>query len=109
MEKYCLRPPGDDKFTDDEISIRSQGRLNASISPNPFSQGIELHLSELNSGTLHITIFAMNGMVVLSKDVPVRENSMKYFLALDGLTSGIYYLQVQNEGRSSSQQLIKIE
>jgi hypothetical protein len=108
-KKYCLRPPGDDKFTDDEISIRSQGRLNASISPNPFSQGIELHLSELNSGTLHITIFAMNGMVVLSKDVPVRENSMKYFLALDGLTSGIYYLQVQNEGRSSSQQLIKIE
>jgi hypothetical protein len=23
--KYCIRPPGDDKFTDDEISTRSQG------------------------------------------------------------------------------------
>lgn len=108
-KKYCLRPPGDDKFNDDEIDLHSNNLSIPLIFPNPFSQGIQCSFEELVEGSLIIFVFDTNGKQIAKKVLHVQKGSLEYYLPLPDLSSGVYSVSFQNGKKVSQQLIIKVE
>ncbi|MCO6462263.1 MAG: zinc-dependent metalloprotease [Saprospiraceae bacterium] len=108
-KKYCLKPPGDDKFTDEEINQRSYNQTNPILYPNPFSQGIQCEFEELVEGNLTVYISTINGNQVIKKEIQVKKGNLEYYIPLADLSSGIYFIIIKCGNKISQQQMIKVE
>lgn len=108
-KKYCLRPPGDDKFFDGDISTRFASELNSKLYPNPFTSGIEIDIKDVLQGELIINVFNSNGDIVINRTLSVESGSFHDFVSMDKYNSGIYTIKIQNGNKVNIQQIVKAE
>jgi hypothetical protein len=82
--------------------------------PNPFNRQTELTFSIPRDGRLNIRMYDVTGRLVLSRVEPVQAGAMRMFLSNRDdqnriMASGIYFLNAEYEGRSSTRKVILIK
>ncbi len=89
----------DDLGTED---IQSQD-LNFALYPNPVVDTVYLTLE--NGGKKQVTIYDMNGSVVLAQNVDFNNGTQE--ITVNNLNKGVYLISVAGEGASFTKQFIK--
>jgi len=82
--------------------------------PNPFRQRTELTFAIPRDGRLDIRMYDVTGRLVLSRAEPVRAGMTRMIISgrddqNRALASGIYFLNAEYEGRSSTRKMILIK
>lgn len=125
---YNGAPNYDDRFyrnieyikqsnTDDDCSsiqtilaVKSSQAIseNLMVAPNPFENSISLNTSNLLPGNSHLRIVSSLGVEVYTSEAAVSSSNQQLDLSgLSSLSTGVYFLFVENEGRLYSQKIIK--
>ncbi len=78
-----------------------------SVYPNPTNGAAQLVISSRETAQAQVIVTDMNGRTVQSASVLVGQGLEVINLDLNGLNSGVYFVQVKAEGFSSTQKLIK--
>lgn len=81
--------------------------LEVEIFPNPSSGDIEIKLEGFQIGTLAVEISNIQGQVVMEQEMLVKSGIKQYALKTSNLPSGIYGLNIRQNGLSISKKLIK--
>ena len=82
------------------FSFSQTNTLDASISPNPTSNFVNLKSTELID---HVSVFNVLGKNVLSKKV----NVFNFKLNLENLKAGIYILKIKSKHKQKNLKLVK--
>ncbi len=86
------------------LSLTEIGFSEISIYPNPFSQKITLTILKNNSFIKSISIYDLNGKLVLEKEY----NSNTINVNLNQYNNGIYFVKIiDNNGNVTAQKIIK--
>ncbi len=72
------------------------------LSPNPANSIVQIQFPE-GASQAAVFVYDMLGKKVLQKDITITDNAVE----IDRLTSGVYIVQIQEEGLSTTQKLIK--
>ena len=91
---FVLSPP--ESGNSNTIEFNNQ----ISIFPNPFHD--ELNINTHNNSNLTISIFDINGQLLLSK------KTTKNLILSPNMSSGIYFLEINSEGQSYKQKIIRL-
>jgi hypothetical protein len=89
-----------------KISLNNLG-LSLQAGPNPFSNQVELLISGDARVALTANVSDVNGKLLRQVKFMKNETSMKKMIDLSNLSSGVYILQVNGDGVSFVQKLIK--
>jgi len=89
-----------------KISLANLG-LNVQVGPNPFSNQVELLITGNAKLALTANVSDVNGKRVRQLTFLKTETTTKKMIDLSNLSSGVYILQVNGEGVSFVQKLIK--
>lgn len=73
--------------------------------PNPFNNYINFDLKDLNSNYVEVTIFDINGRLILTENVNPKDYTFK--LDISFLNKGIYFYQIKAEEDVISGKLVK--
>jgi len=93
----------DDFIIDGTLGIEDIENENFTIYPNP-SKGIINLVFKEPTNTLHFNVFDVTGKIVYSKETSQFSN--KHELNLTQLSSGIYFLEVENDSKRITKKLI---
>lgn len=87
-----------------ELGVEDHGNLKNGflIYPNPSNGEINVQ-SKYDIGQAKVSIFDMNGRIVFSQEIEMRQTSS---INASGLTAGIYLIQIEGEGYSQTSKLI---
>lgn len=67
------------------------------VYPNPTEgEDLKINLGLKNLSTVELSLFTVNGKIIVKKDFPVYQNQVK--LGVDHLPKGVYLLHVKGEG-----------
>lgn len=88
----------------DIIQLPGDNKLKATIYPNPFQQSIFISFNELILNDISIIVFDLNGKIIFSQKFPA---SQFIELTLDGISNGIYVIEVSSTSKQFSAKLIK--
>jgi len=72
------------------------------IYPNPCNGNFSVNLAELPSSTVHLIIYNLTGEIVFEKLI----TSVKTEINLSNYANGMYFVQLQNKGKSSFSKII---
>ncbi|MBJ12994.1 MAG: hypothetical protein CMG62_07970 [Candidatus Marinimicrobia bacterium] len=112
----CLTTPQDTGYNGDPLSINTQG-IPSKVSlgspyPNPFNHNITLPVFLSESGIISFSIYDIKGKQIKSKEHQFL-NSGENNIFWNGsdrsgkqVSSGTYYLHIQNEGRSQVEEIL---
>ncbi|MDQ3290595.1 MAG: T9SS type A sorting domain-containing protein, partial [Bacteroidota bacterium] len=75
--------------------------------PNPFSDRITLDITAVSSQKVQVVIKGMAGRTIQTKEIPVNPGVNSVSLNLNGVRSGIYFIQVTGKGFSLVQRIVK--
>jgi hypothetical protein len=89
------------------ISENMEKRNPFIISPNPVKEWINIYQSNdfTNGKGYHVSLFTVQGQVVLGKEMKAGE----FAVSVSGLAAGIYVLQVRTQTGVFSEQVMKVE
>jgi hypothetical protein len=86
----------------------STNGFGLTVYPNPFGNDVNVQIEGLESNIeTRIQIISMDGRVVFSEKINTTESDFRYTLSTENLASGYYVMQVQNNGKSLNQSVIK--
>ena len=81
---------------------------NLAIAPNPFEQSISLNATNLSQGNWTVRITSVLGVEVYNSAMVISSTNQQIDLSnLPALTSGIYFLSIENESQVYSQKIVK--
>jgi len=91
-----------------ETSQEAQTQSTGSIStwPNPFTSSFTAEL-DMAAGQYQITLMDMNGRVIENKQVEVQNGKVQLSVSGEGLSSGVYLLNVQGNGSNTNLKVVK--
>ncbi len=82
--------------------------LNVSIYPNPTQNTATIEVNLDKTSTLSYTLFNIQGKLISQKELDKKVNGLvKEEISLDGLTSGIYILNISINGKETSLKVVK--
>ena len=73
------------------------------VSPNPFSDLLNIELQNLHSEKSVVTILSLTGQVIYKEDVEGKSFSIQP----PSLSDGVYFLVLENENNKSTRKIIK--
>lgn len=76
--------------------------------PNPVRDQVRVRLVAPEESSATLTLLNSAGKVELEKSVQTQEGLNNFFLDLKALTTGIYFIQIQTDGTTSVQRIIKL-
>jgi len=79
----------------------------ASTAPNPFSEALEVFLSQPNAQQITLQLFSLSGQKVLDQQFPGGQE--QYSLSTAGLSTGFYLLRIEADGEVQTLKVIKSE
>jgi hypothetical protein len=82
------------------------GNVAIKVSPNPFTERIQLKIDGENGETARIDILNLMGQTLWSGDL-IQEGSSPLFLSFPSLSPGIYFLKITFPNAVSTIKLIK--
>jgi len=74
--------------------------------PNPFNSSFTAEL-DVAAGSYQVTLMDMNGKVIESKLVEVQNGKVQMNVSGEGLSSGVYLLNVQGNGSNTHLKVVK--
>ncbi len=78
------------------------------VYPNPFGDEVNIQIEGLDSSIeTRIQLISMDGRVVLSEKINTPGSDYRFTLSTENLASGYYVMQIQNNGKSLNQSVIK--
>ncbi len=81
---------------------------NLSVAPNPFKESISLNASDLNPGKWNIRIVSAFGVEVYTSEAFISSSNQQIDISgLPTLTTGMYFLSVENDSQVYTQKIIK--
>jgi hypothetical protein len=81
---------------------------NLVVAPNPFDQSVLLNATDLSVGDWSIRIVSALGVEVYNSKITISSSNQQIDLFnLPALTSGIYFLSLENENQVYSQKIVK--
>lgn len=81
---------------------------NLLVAPNPFKESISLNASDLNPGKWNIRIVSALGVEVYTSEVRISSSNQQIDMSnLPTLTTGMYFLSVENDSQVYSQKIVK--
>jgi hypothetical protein len=80
---------------------------NVALWPNPVEDVIGLSFNSLNSASLSLTIFDLNGRVIRSTNNAVNAGENRHNINVADLDAGMYLLQIANGNQSTSRRFVK--
>ena len=81
---------------------------NLVVAPNPFDNEISLNATNLNQGNWTVRITSALGVEVYNSTMVISSSDQKIDLSnFPALTSGIYFLSLENESQVYSQKIVK--
>jgi V8-like Glu-specific endopeptidase len=86
--------------------VKSQSKL--ALVPNPASEWVELDFIMPRSGMLKLRMFDELGRLKLREEETLGEGIQQKILHIEALSPGIYFVQIEAEGLSDVQRLIKL-
>ncbi len=92
------------------LSIKSPQLFNENLAvvPNPFDNAISLNVIDLSEGNYHIRITSTLGVEVYTSEIIISSSNQQIELSnLPALTSGVYFLSLENESQVYSQKIVK--
>jgi hypothetical protein len=91
-----------------ETSQEAQTQSTGSIStwPNPFTGSFTAEL-DMAAGQYQITLMDMNGRVIENKQVEVQNGKVQLSVSGEGLSSGVYLLNLQGNGSTTNLKVVK--
>ena len=82
--------------------------LNVSIYPNPTQNTATIEVNLDKTSTLSYTLFNIQGKLISQKELDKKASGLvKEEISLDGLTSGIYILNISINGKETSLKVVK--
>lgn len=84
------------------ISTKEEQTSNIHVYPNPVAENLRLEFTLQETGTIHISIFSVDGKKLSSERIVVHEKSGSYTLDLSGYASGTYLLELKGESFNHS-------
>ena len=83
--------------------------MDVEVTPNPVDRdGFRLSVRSAESGTLQFRLVDLHGQVLLQDQQNIRAGLSQEYWALDGLAPGIYLLQTEFQGQTSSLKVVKL-
>lgn len=97
-----LSPPSPGSLNDDQttLPVRQNEIEDFAMYPNPVSNG-ELYLTSRDRAEKQVEIYALTGQQVYSKKVGVKET-----MNISSLTSGMYIVRIEEEGKIATRKLV---
>lgn len=77
------------------------------VQPNPFVNQLNLALNASKAGPMNVSIIDMAGRVVKRQHINVLKGYSNQSLEVSGLASGVYTLNVEFDGESTTQKIVK--
>ena len=97
----------DEIFVDIITSIKSiKGGAIIKLYPNPAKEKIIFEISDLPSKTIMIKLFSIDGKMVIREILSSPNGQFKKTLLLSGITSGIYFLEVESDNYSAMMKVV---
>ncbi|MBL7790404.1 MAG: PKD domain-containing protein [Chitinophagales bacterium] len=81
--------------------------LNVSIYPNPTQNTATFEVNLDKASSLSYTLFNIQGRLIQQKDLNKKTGQVKEEINLEGLTSGIYILNISINGKETSLKVVK--
>ena len=75
-------------------------------SPNPFNNGSVISLTDFPTGEARISLVDINGREIFSNNIDIQSNNTTFDISGAQLSSGLYFLNISQNGASKS---IKLE
>ncbi len=76
------------------------------VFPNPFDDILNIRFSPELSGIVELNLMDISGKLMFAESFNV-DNSVKRIVKLSGLQSGLYILEIRNEGKVAYRKLVK--
>lgn len=99
----------EDAFDEPDCGSQRLGRAAFSISPNPTSDFVNIHLAQTRTGSLHIQIINAVGTLITKSTINVQEAPFYRQVDISALANGIYFIQIRNEGKLYNQKLVVVK
>jgi hypothetical protein len=82
--------------------------FQVSTFPNPVTTAVQLQVSNVQAGPMHIAIYDIRGNLVVQQDQLLETGSSSVTVSnLDGLTDGVYFIYATLNGNVYRQKLVK--
>lgn len=97
-------------ITDPFIVVEESEGFNASISPNPFQNEINLRIVALEQNLkVDYTLYDIMGRTITNNTISLIENEQNYQLPINtnNLSTGIYILKINQNGKEKTFKLVK--
>ena len=76
------------------------------VAPNPTADQVTIELQVEQEATASVSILDITGKVVAAKARTFDKGSNKFQFLLDGMVDGLYFVQVQQGGLTSTRKLV---
>lgn len=81
--------------------------INIAVYPNPFNNDLTLSFVSLKEGNASIVITDLQGRLITTKVVEVKEGNNKFSVEENELQTGIYFMNILLNGENNMMKLIK--
>lgn len=92
--------------TDTDVISAELGKLQASVYPNPFSDGFILSLTQKAETTLCVSICTVYGGELYKANLPIDQQQMEFYF--NSLTAGYYLVKLTNHDTGELMRVIKV-
>jgi hypothetical protein len=80
---------------------------NFQLYPNPFQSGFTIKIDQARNSNWNLTIKSITGNEILNKPLKSDGNRISQNLQLPNLTSGVYFVSIQNETQQITKRIVK--
>lgn len=100
----------DSKFNfSPRVSIKKEASLQAVMYPNPAVRSTTIGFRAENDGLLTVSVYNVEGKMVMQKSIEVEEGSGNYELDITDLPEGAYNISIELNNTISNKRFIKIK
>jgi hypothetical protein len=79
------------------VRFSEKNPMDVLVYPNPFNNEIQFNCSSSINGDIKISLYDYVGQVLLNEQHTIQEGYNHYVLNPVGLSSGVYFIEVQSE------------
>lgn len=77
------------------------------VAPNPVTATCDVHYQALGNGAVNITVYDLLGKIVYEQKSGVREGANKLQLSTQNLAAGTYIIQLNDQGQTFNERIVK--
>jgi hypothetical protein len=93
----------------ENLGVRISALGSFEISPNPFSDKVDMNMQNPELGKVYIQVFNIEGKLVFEHSLMKNESSFKTSLRLGELPAGSYLIQTKLNHLSSTNRILKLQ